>query len=343
MMKLKMRVISPFAILFVAVLPLLFVMSCERKEAPQLNQTFPVVAEVQPLCYYVDAIMGAKVCTPLFPPTVSPEVYELKPSDLALLDQGVSLFFYVSTLGNEVTMKKLMDAYPDTEFVDLVESYPSININAASCIAEEGIPLSAAVMIDDHGEEHTLDDGHDHDEDEFVIDPAVGEYLAANHFHTSDPHLWLSMSRGGQIVATVGEALRRTYPFLSTTIDANGERLAIQLEYKYTEIQTRIADAGIKGFAIYHPSLNYYADDYNICYLALENMGKSPVPQTVERVIEEAKNMSIRTVFVQEGFPKRDLDTLAGAINGYLVPFDPMGYDVMKTMDNITDSLIKRK
>ncbi len=331
-----------FAIVMLA-LPLL--VACEKRSAPQVNETFAIVGEVQPICYYVDVIIGAKVCTPLFPPTVSPEVYELKASDLALLNQNVTLFYYISTLGNEVTIDKLKASYPDIEFVDLVEAYPSIAVETASClVSKDAIPL--AVLEDDHDADHTIDDGHDHDADEFLdtsIDPAVGEFLAQSHYHASDPHLWLSLSRGDQIVASVSEALRRTYPFLATTIDANSDRLSLEMEYKYEEVLRRIADSGIRGFALYHPSLNYYADDYNICYLALEDMGKSPVPQTVKKIIEMSEDLSVKTVFVQKGFPQRDLDTLSDAINAHLTPFDPMGYDVIETIDNITNSLIKNK
>lgn len=334
---LSTRRIPLFTLFSVLLLVLPLLVACERKSAPQVNKTFAIVAEVQPICYYVDSIIGAKVCTPLFPPTVSPEVYELKASDLALLDQNVSLFYYISTLGNEVTMNKLKAAYPDIEFVDLVEAYPSINIETASCLASSN-PIPLAVLEDDH----TIDD--EFLDTDTTMDPAVSEFLAQqSHYHASDPHLWLSLSRGGQIVASVSEALRRTYPFLATTIDANSDRLILKMEYKYEEVLRRIVDSGIRGFALYHPSLNYYADDYNICYLALEDMGKSPVPQTVKKIIEVSEDLGVKTVFVQDGFPQRDLNTLSDAINARLTPFDPMGYDVIETIDNITNSLVKNK
>ena len=333
-----------YVLLFVLAVSALAITSCERVSDKQLDDTFTIVGEIQPVCFFVDKVLGTQACVSLFPPNTSPEVYELKPSDLSLLNSDVDLFFYISSLGNVATVEKLQQTFPSIEFVDLLDIYPSIDIDTNNCLTLEARMQESIQDLHAHDAHDAHDDHDDHDygssgSEIAVVDTAELGLDPNLHSHSEDPHIWLSLSRGSQIVSTISEALRRTYPFLVTTIDANEQRFNAEIDLKYTESLRKLIDAEVSAFATYHPSLNYYADDYGLCYLALEYMGKSPLPQTLENTIAEANRLSIGTVLKQEGFPDNGLTFIAKGAEAEIKSFDPMRYNVFETIDNITEML----
>lgn len=57
-----------------------------------------------------------------------------------------------------------------------------------------------------------------------------------------------------------------------------------------------------KVFLVFHPSWGYFADDYGLTQIAVEDEGKEPTPATLAKILDKASNDNVSGVFVQKEF-----------------------------------------
>lgn len=158
-----------------------------------------------------------------------------------------------------------------------------------------------------------------------------------------DPHTWLSPRFVKSQAAIVAQALTQLDPGHKAVFSANLTRFSMQLDSLdalYTGIFA--AHKGMK-FMIYHPSLGYFARDYNLTQVSLETDGKEPSAAHLGRLIEIARQDGIHTIFISREFDSRNAETLAREINGSVVVFDPMAGNVLENMDRIAKMLSKNE
>ena len=81
------------------------------------------------------------------------------------------------------------------------------------------------------------------------------------------------------------------------------------------------------AFAIYHPSLSYFARDYGLKQLCLEHMGKENSVLTLKNTVDEARQNGVKVVFVQQEFNPRQVETFARELGADVVMINPLNYD----------------
>ncbi len=183
-----------------------------------------------------------------------------------------------------------------------------------------------------------------------IVNTSEGGHLikSAGHGHTGDaggidPHTWLSPRFLKSQAAIVAKALTERDPDHKAVFSANLTRFSMQLDSLDT-LYTGIF-AGHKGmkFMIYHPSLGYFARDYNLTQVSLETDGKEPSAAHLGRLIEIARQEGIHTIFISREFDSRNAETLAREIKGSVLVFDPMAGNVLENMDRIAKMLSKNE
>ena len=94
-------------------------------------------------------------------------------------------------------------------------------------------------------------------------------------------------------------------------------------------------------FAIFHPSLSYFARDYDLQQLSLEENGKEMTPQRMQQVIEEAKAKGVKTVFIQNEFTPEQVKTFAQEIEASVVVINPLAYNFIEEIREIAYAISK--
>ncbi|MDD4418434.1 MAG: zinc ABC transporter substrate-binding protein, partial [Bacteroides graminisolvens] len=102
--------------------------------------------------------------------------------------------------------------------------------------------------------------------------------------------------------------------------------------------QTRKAD---HAFMIYHPALSYFARDYGLHQICIEEEGKEPSPAHLSDLIEICKEEEVRIIFVQPEFDRRNAEIIAKQTNTNIVDVNPLSYNWEKEMIHIANSLCK--
>jgi zinc transport system substrate-binding protein len=140
-----------------------------------------------------------------------------------------------------------------------------------------------------------------------------------------EPHVWCSVGNA-RIIA------RNTYHFLSS-LDRNHDKI---YRDRFTSLMRRIdvvdstvrqllsAKGADKVFAIYHPTLSYFARDYGLQQIAIENNGKEPSPSELKAIIDRCKASKVRVVFVQPEFDRRNAEIIARQIGARVISINPL-------------------
>lgn len=161
------------------------------------------------------------------------------------------------------------------------------------------------------------------------------------HAHGVDPHTWTS-PRALQVMSrTIYEAIHNEYPD-SVRYTQNFNRLQQRLEALDRAIEEQITASGVEQFIVYHPALTYYARDYGIRQIAIEQEGKEPSAKRLAELIRIAEEHDIHTVLVQRQFPRSSVEAVAKDMKAEVVEFDPLEENVIENIAHITD-LITRK
>lgn len=80
-------------------------------------------------------------------------------------------------------------------------------------------------------------------------------------------------------------------------------------------------------FLIYHPALTYFAADYGLEQISIEDEGKEPNPAHLKQLIDLAREKNIHIIFIQSQFDVDNAKSIAKEINGQIIPIDPLTED----------------
>jgi zinc transport system substrate-binding protein len=150
-----------------------------------------------------------------------------------------------------------------------------------------------------------------------------------------DPHIWLSVQNALQIAGTIHETLLQLDSEGRETYEAGYKELVEELQ----SLDRRIAEilAPVKGdpLFVFHPSFGYFADAYGLEQISVETGGAEPSARQLARLIEEAKRLDVRVVFVQPQFSQKSAETIAAEIGGAVVPIDPLARDYIANLERM--------
>ena len=160
-----------------------------------------------------------------------------------------------------------------------------------------------------------------------------------SHAHGIDPHIWASPRALQRMAANAYEAIHALWPD-SVKYTENHARLQEQLAALDARTAGKIAASVVRYFIIYHPALTYYARDYGLQQVAIEDDGKEPSARALARLIEQARRDSVRTIFYQSQFPASAVEVIARDIEAQSVAIDPLKEDVIANIDSLTDLIV---
>lgn len=125
-----------------------------------------------------------------------------------------------------------------------------------------------------------------------------GNIYHDDHSDSFDPHILASLRNCIQIAETITETLSSSYPEKSTKYQETGKNLIARL----TSLDDSISAMRLEGkpFVIRHPSLEYYARDYRVRQIALNDVGKETSPSQLKKRIDEAADLKPTVMVVEK-------------------------------------------
>ena len=161
-----------------------------------------------------------------------------------------------------------------------------------------------------------------------------------DHFHEGgvEPHIWNSTRNASMMADNIYKAL--------CELDSTHQE---EYKHRLDSLKKTIArtDENVKAilknasmsFLIYHPTLSYFARDYGLKQISIEEGGKEPSPAHLKELIELCKKEKIRVIFVQQEFDQRNAQLIADELGIKVVSINPLSYDWTDEMENAARSL----
>ena len=271
---------------FLLLLPLLA--ACKPSRSAKGTADVPALTvSIEPLRYFTEALAGPYfTVSSLVPGGMSPETYDPTPRQLVELSGSVACLLTGHLGFEQVWHERLQSAAPDVAFVDLSEGLPLIH-------EEEG-----------HGHE-----GHHH------------------HSGGIEPHIWNSPANASLIATHILQTLCRLDPEHRSYFEARHDSLqtCIHRVDSLTRQWLQRPEAR-HAFLIYHPALSYYARDYGLRQVAIEEEGKEPTPEALRRLIDLCRSEQIGVIFVQPEFDTRHAELIARQTGTRIVRINPLAY-----------------
>lgn len=259
-----------------------------------------VLVSILPQKYFVDQIAGELLQTQvLIPPGTSPHVYDPTPQQMAAIAK-TDIYFYNGSLSFEQSLLGEISA-----------NFPAL----------ETIALSKGITLLNGSEHHHHGDGHGHDH------------------QGTDPHIWLSPKNVKQMAHTIYQTLSTFYPEDSLRFRENLNRFLSEIKKTDHSIAQVLQEMKNRSFMIFHPSLTYFARDYNMQQIPIEMHGKEPSPAQMLQSIQQARAAGLHTIFIQVEFDRANAELIAREIDGSIVQIDPLAYNWPENMLTIARAL----
>ena len=161
-----------------------------------------------------------------------------------------------------------------------------------------------------------------------------------DHFHEGgvEPHVWNSIQNALIIADNIYQALCELDSTHQEDYQKRLDVLKQTIRQTDANVRTLLENAD-STFLIYHPALSYFARDYGLKQVSIEEGGKEPSPAQLKTLIETCRNENVHTIFVQQEFDQRNAQLIANELGVNIVSINPLSYDWVKEMIRIAEAL----
>ncbi len=279
------------------------------------GSTRVVSVTIEPQRYFAEKIAGDKFdINCVVPSGQNPETYDPTPQQMVQIGKSEA-YLQIGHIGFEVAwMPTIRENNKNLIFIDLSEG-----INLVSEGEAHGHPEQPSAG--EHTEEET------------------GEHHHHAHAGGVDPHYWSSIQGAKTIAFNTVNAFMRLDKENSDYYWQNYLILVEEIETLDTRIRRMLAPVLSRAFIIYHPSLTYFAEEFNLTQLPLEIEGKEPSPAQLKELIDLARNYNVQVVFVQQEFNRENAALIAKETGCQLVTINPLNYQWDEEMVRIAEAL----
>jgi zinc transport system substrate-binding protein len=159
------------------------------------------------------------------------------------------------------------------------------------------------------------------------------------HLYGVDPHIWLSVPGVRIQAGNMTEAMIATDPDNKYLYLENYEGFVEELDQLHARVSEKLSNASRRSFLIFHPALAYFARDYGLTQIGIEEEGKNPTAASMKSVIDVARSEGIKDVIIQMEFERENARAVARELGGTVIEIDPLSGEWFKTMEDIAEKI----
>lgn len=176
-----------------------------------------------------------------------------------------------------------------------------------------------------------------------------------NHLTYGGPYIWLGYSQIERIVKIITEALVKIDPKHTKYYFDNLEIFLRELDDIDSTIARSLAPFKGRKFIAINPTAGYFADSYGLVETVIDHKpsrrqvpfkeklyipdipksNKNPAPDNLTKIIEMAKEDSVRMIVIQPGFDTTMAAAIAEAVDGKIVTLNPLVKNVLQNLEDI--------
>lgn len=154
-----------------------------------------------------------------------------------------------------------------------------------------------------------------------------------------DPHIWLSPKRVIQIVEIIRDELNELNPQKKQFHKKNASEYIERIKKTDQKVKNILSEKENDYILVYHPSFGYFAEEYNLNMIAIEEGGKEATAKHLQEIIDFAKENNIKKIFHQAEIDSRQTRALAEEIGAELVKLDPLAEDYLNNLVEMAEKI----
>ena len=153
-----------------------------------------------------------------------------------------------------------------------------------------------------------------------------------------DPHIWLSLKNAKIMSENIFEGLVSLSPEDEDYFRKNLDTYEKRLDILDKKIEGELAGREGEIIMVYHPAWSYFARDYSLRQLPIEDEGKEPAPLDLAELIDQAEENNIKIVFASPEYSTKSANVIAKAIGGRVVLIDPLSENYISNMEYVAQA-----
>jgi len=270
----------------------------QQENALQNQDKLNVIVSILPQKNFVKHVGGNYTnVKELIPPGGSPATYEPRPSDLINVEKA-DIYFRIGYIPFEKShIAKFADLNPNMEIIDTSKNVKLRYFGGSENYTENS-----------------------------------NETAQLNEI---DPHIWLSTIEVKKQIDIIADTLSKKDPKNSAEYIQNAENFKKELDTLHKEIATKFRELKINKFLVFHPAWSYFANEYGLKQIEIEQYGKEPTVEHLQYIIDKAKEDNIKVIFVQSQFNKEIAKSIAEEVGATVVSIDPLSEDYINNLRNV--------
>lgn len=158
------------------------------------------------------------------------------------------------------------------------------------------------------------------------------------HHNSEDLHYWLSARMAKTQATTIADALVKLYPEKRDLYQSNLKKFHEELQQLDQQIQALLTDIPNRNILVSHPAYAYFCRDYGLHQYSIEFEGKDPSPQQLTKTLNLARDLKIKTIFIQKQYSSKGAQLIAEEIGARVVMLDPYSEAYFNSMLTIANA-----
>lgn len=145
-----------------------------------------------------------------------------------------------------------------------------------------------------------------------------------HHHGGADPHIWNSPREAQVIASNMLAAFIEMDPAGREEYLRAYESLSLRLKALDEELKSLFSGKEGTSFLVFHPGWAYLARTYGLREVALEVDGKEPKASDMAKIIEEARENTVKVIFISPQFSKKSASVIAEAVGASVQEANPL-------------------
>ena len=155
-----------------------------------------------------------------------------------------------------------------------------------------------------------------------------------------DPHIWLSPRNAKTMVENISEALIKIDPLSQKYFKKNSIEYINKLDLLDKEIKARLEGLKNRRFISYHPSWGYFAKEYDLIQIAIENEGKEPSAASLAHIIDQIRAFNISIILVSPQYNIKSAEVVAKEVGAQIIIADDLSMDYINNLRKLAEEII---
>ena len=169
-----------------------------------------------------------------------------------------------------------------------------------------------------------------------IFDSSEG-IIEKDHNH----HVWNGTAEVKKIAGNICEKLSELDPRNADFYSANYKKYLAEIDSVDLYVRERLSTLKVKTILTYHPAWSYYAAGYGLNQISIEDHGKMPKTKDLTKLVNSARDLGIKAIYIQPQFDNNTAKIIAGEIGARLVEINPLPDDFLANLIDITNKIKK--